>query len=82
MCGTFTLLLQTIQETSPHFRPFVFVITRHVQLNIGSDCNIITSSLIGLARSLIIEYEQHRLKLIDLQAPSTLINDPTACPML
>ncbi|CAF1440359.1 unnamed protein product, partial [Adineta steineri] len=74
--GTFIKLLQLIQATSPNFRPFVFVITRHAQLNNASNCNIIASPLIGLTRSLMIEYDQHRLKLIDLQSSSSsLINE-------
>ncbi|CAF1457732.1 unnamed protein product, partial [Adineta steineri] len=76
MCSTLSLILQTIHIKSPHFHPFVFVITHHAQLNIGSDCNLITSPIIGLARSLMIEYERHRLKLIDLQASLTSINKP------
>ncbi|CAF4106630.1 unnamed protein product, partial [Adineta steineri] len=69
--GIFIQLLQLIQATSPNFRPFVFVITQHGQLNNDSNCNIIVSPLIGLTRSLMIEYDQHRLKLIDLQSSST-----------
>ncbi|CAF3924762.1 unnamed protein product [Adineta steineri] len=76
MCSTLSLILQTIHTKSPHIHPFVFVITHHAQLNIGSDYNIITSPIVGLARSLMIEYERHRLKLIDLQAPLTSINKP------
>ncbi|CAF4063237.1 unnamed protein product, partial [Adineta steineri] len=76
--GTFVQLLQLIQATSPNFRPFVFVITRHAQLNNDSNCNIIVSPLIGLTRSLMIEYDQHRLKLIDLQSStSSSINEET-----
>ncbi|CAF3862612.1 unnamed protein product [Adineta steineri] len=37
----------------------------HAQFNVDSNLNIIASSFIGLARSLITEYERHRLKLID-----------------
>ncbi|UJR12906.1 hypothetical protein I4U23_017080 [Adineta vaga] len=73
--GSFIQLLQLIQATSPNFRPFVFVITRHGQLNIESNCNIIASPLIGLTRSLMIEYDQHRLKLIDLQSSSSSLLD-------
>ncbi|CAF1444101.1 unnamed protein product [Adineta steineri] len=69
--ATFIKLLQVIQVTSPDFRPFVFVITRHAQLNNASNCNIIASPLIGLTRSLMVEYDQHRLKLIDLQSSSS-----------
>ncbi|CAF0776234.1 unnamed protein product [Adineta steineri] len=76
MCSILSLILQTIHTKSPHFHPFVFVITHHAQLNIGSDHNIITSPIIGLARSLMIEYERNRLKLIDLQAPLASINNP------
>ncbi|CAF0930134.1 unnamed protein product [Adineta steineri] len=72
--STLVQILQIIQMKSPCFWPFLFVITQHTQLNVDSNCNVIGSQLIGLVRSLIIEYEQHRLKLIDLQAPSTLIN--------
>ncbi|CAF0803199.1 unnamed protein product [Adineta steineri] len=75
ICGTFIQLLQIIQAISSNFHPFIFVITRHAQLNTGSACNIIESPLIGLVRSLMIEYEQHRLKLIDLQAPQTMIDE-------
>ncbi|CAF3937362.1 unnamed protein product, partial [Adineta steineri] len=60
---------------SPTFITFMFVITRHAQLNTSSDCDIIQSPLIGLVRSLMVEYERHRLKLIDLQASSTMINE-------
>ncbi|UJR38870.1 hypothetical protein I4U23_031538 [Adineta vaga] len=74
ICSIFIQLLQIIHATSPSFLPFIFVITRHAQLNTGSDCNIIDAPLIGLVRSLIVEYEQHHLKLIDLQAPPTMIN--------
>ncbi|CAF1036440.1 unnamed protein product [Adineta steineri] len=75
ICGTFIQLLQTIHAISPTFLPFIFVITRHAQLNTGSDCNLLQSPFIGLVRSLMVEYEQHRLKLIDLQAPPTMINE-------
>ncbi|CAF1293952.1 unnamed protein product [Adineta steineri] len=69
--GTFVQLLQLIQATSPNFRPFVYVITRHAQLNNNSNCNIIAAPLLGLTRSLMMEYDQHRLKLIDLQSSSS-----------
>ncbi|CAF0842283.1 unnamed protein product [Adineta steineri] len=75
ICGTFIQLLQIIHAISPTFLPFMFVITRHAQLNTGSDCNIIQSPIIGLVRSLMVEYEQHRLKLIDLQTPQTMIDE-------
>ncbi|CAF1008153.1 unnamed protein product [Adineta steineri] len=75
ICGAFIELLQIIHATSPNFYPFIFVITRYAQLNTGSDYNIIQSPLLGLVRSLMVEYEQHRLKLIDLQASPTLINE-------
>ncbi|CAF1470083.1 unnamed protein product, partial [Adineta steineri] len=67
MCGTLSLILQTIQKSSPYFYPFVHVLTDHAQFNNDSNLNIIASPFIGLARSLITEYERHRLKLIDLQ---------------
>ncbi|CAF3952735.1 unnamed protein product [Adineta steineri] len=76
ICYTFVQLLRTIQATSPPFYPFIFVVTHNAQLNMDSDCNVIGSSFIGLVRSLMSEYEQHRLKLIDLQVPSTSINEP------
>ncbi|CAF1490041.1 unnamed protein product [Adineta steineri] len=72
---TFIQLLQVIHAMSPNFHPFIFVITKHAQLNTGSDCNIIVSPLLGLVRSLMVEYEQLRLKLIDLQAPQTMIDE-------
>ncbi|CAF1086081.1 unnamed protein product [Adineta steineri] len=75
ICGIFIQVMQIIHAISPTFLPFMFVITRHAQLNTGSDCNIIESPLIGLVRSLMVEYEQHRLKLIDLQASPTMINE-------
>ncbi|CAF3504412.1 unnamed protein product [Adineta steineri] len=75
ICGAFIQLLQIIYAIAPNFLPFIFVITRHAQLNTGSDCNIIESPLIGLVRSLMVEYEQHRLKLIDLQASPSMINE-------
>ncbi|CAF0867571.1 unnamed protein product [Adineta steineri] len=67
ICGTLSLILQTIQKSSPHFYPFVYVLTDHAQFNNDSYLNLIASPFIGLARSLITEYERHRLKLIDLQ---------------
>ncbi|CAF4171946.1 unnamed protein product, partial [Adineta steineri] len=48
ICGIFIQLLQIIHAISPNFHPFIFVITKHAQLNTGSDCNIIESPLIGL----------------------------------
>ncbi|CAF1453353.1 unnamed protein product, partial [Adineta steineri] len=67
LCGSLSRILQTIQKSSPHFYPFVYVLTDHAQFNNNSNLNIIASPFIGLARSLITEYERHRLKLIDLQ---------------
>ncbi|CAF0911513.1 unnamed protein product [Adineta steineri] len=67
ICGTLSRILQTIQKSSPYFHPFVYVLTDHAQFNNDSNLNIIASSFIGLARSLITEYERHRLQLIDLQ---------------
>ncbi|CAF1031374.1 unnamed protein product [Adineta steineri] len=65
--GTLSHILQTIQKSSPYFYPFVYVLTDHAQFNNDSNLNIIASPFIGLARSLITEYERHPLKLIDLQ---------------
>ncbi|CAF4286254.1 unnamed protein product, partial [Adineta steineri] len=65
--GTLSLILQTIQKSSPYFYLFVYVLTDHAQFNNDSNLNMILSPFIGLARSLITEYEQYRLKLIDLQ---------------
>ncbi|CAF1230274.1 unnamed protein product [Adineta steineri] len=59
--GTLSLILQTIQKSSPHFHPFVYVLTNNAQFNNDSNLNIIPSPFIGLARSLITEYERHRL---------------------
>ncbi|CAF1541743.1 unnamed protein product, partial [Adineta steineri] len=67
ICGTLSRILQTIQKSSPYFYPFVYVLTDHAQFNNDSNLNIIVSPFIGLARSLITEYERNRLKLIDLQ---------------
>ncbi|CAF1555492.1 unnamed protein product, partial [Adineta steineri] len=67
LCGTLSRILQTTQESSPHFHPFVYVLTDHAQFNNDSNLNIIASLFIGLARSLVTEYERNRLKLIDLQ---------------
>ncbi|CAF4102257.1 unnamed protein product, partial [Adineta steineri] len=67
ICGTLSRLLQTIQKSSPYFYPFVYVLTDHAQFNNDSNLNLIASPFIGLARSLITEYERNRLKLIDLQ---------------
>ncbi|CAF1215212.1 unnamed protein product [Adineta steineri] len=67
ICGTLSLILQTIQKSSPYFYPFVYVLTDHAQFNNDSNLNLIASPFIGLARSLITEYERNRLKLIDLQ---------------
>ncbi|CAF4313617.1 unnamed protein product, partial [Adineta steineri] len=43
------------------------LLTSYKQFNNDSNLNIIASPFIGLARSLITEYERNRLKLIDLQ---------------
>ncbi|CAF1519972.1 unnamed protein product [Adineta steineri] len=67
ICGTLSHILQTIQKSSPYFYPFVYVLTDHAQFNNDSNLNLIASPFIGLARSLITEYERNRLKLIDLQ---------------
>ncbi|CAF4349769.1 unnamed protein product, partial [Adineta steineri] len=65
--GTLSLILQTIQKSSPHFYPFLYFLTDHAQFNVDSNLNLIPSPFIGLARSFITEYERNRLKLIDLQ---------------
>ncbi|CAF1237293.1 unnamed protein product [Adineta steineri] len=67
ICGTLSCILQTIQKSSPYFYPFVYVLTDHAQFNNDSNLNIIALPFIGLARSLITEYERNRLKLIDLR---------------
>ncbi|UJR18966.1 hypothetical protein I4U23_022095 [Adineta vaga] len=71
ICDTFIHILQTIQTAEPQSHPFVYVLTQNVQPGAGSDLNPIGSPLIGLARSLALEYEQHHLKLIDLQSKSS-----------
>lgn len=72
ICGIFIRILQTIQAAYPRSFPFVFVVTRNAQPGAGNNMNPIAASLIGLTRSLTLEYEQHRLKLIDLQSTSSL----------
>ncbi|CAF1209700.1 unnamed protein product [Adineta steineri] len=67
ICGTLSRILQIIKKSSPYFYPFVYILTDHAQFNNDSNLNIIPSPFIGLARSLITEYERHRLQLIDLQ---------------
>ncbi|CAF4018434.1 unnamed protein product [Adineta steineri] len=67
ICGTFSRILQTIQKSSPYFYPFVYVLTDNAQFNNDSNLNIIASLFIGLARSLITDYERNCLKLIDLR---------------
>ncbi|CAF1195265.1 unnamed protein product [Adineta steineri] len=67
ICETLSCILQTFQKSSPYFYPFVYVLTDHAQFNNDSNLNIIASPFIGLARSLITEYERNRLKLIDLR---------------
>ncbi|CAF1151566.1 unnamed protein product [Adineta steineri] len=59
-------LHQTLLNSSPYFYPFVYVLTDHAQFNNDSNLHLIPSPFIGLARSLITEYERHRLQLIDL----------------
>jgi acyl transferase domain-containing protein/NADPH:quinone reductase-like Zn-dependent oxidoreductase len=76
MCGTLVHILQTIEEAQPRFHPFVYVLTRHAQPNDSCNFNPIGASFIGLVRSLMIEYERHRLKIIDLQSLSTSVNEP------
>ncbi|CAF4489070.1 unnamed protein product [Rotaria sp. Silwood2] len=68
LCGTLVRMLQTIQQAEPRNFPFVFVVTRNAQPGTGKGLSPIGASLVGLVRSLAIEYEQHRLKLIDLQS--------------
>ncbi|CAF1449143.1 unnamed protein product [Adineta steineri] len=65
--GTLSRIVQIIQKSSPYFYLFVYVLTDHALFNNDSNLNIIPSPFIGLARSLITEYERNRLKLIDLQ---------------
>ncbi|CAF1029396.1 unnamed protein product [Adineta steineri] len=65
--ATLSCILQIIQRSSPYFYPFVHVLTNNAQFNNDSNLNIIPSPFIGLARSLITEYERNRLKLTDLQ---------------
>ncbi|CAF1223025.1 unnamed protein product [Adineta steineri] len=67
ICGKLSRTLQTIQKSSPYFYPFLYVLTDHAQFNNDSNLNIIPSPFVGLARSLITEYERNRLKLIDLR---------------
>ncbi|CAF1323905.1 unnamed protein product [Adineta steineri] len=69
---TLSCILQTIQKSSPYFHPFVYVLTDHAQFNNDSNLNITASPFIDLARSLITEYERHRLKLIN---PQTSLNN-------
>lgn len=76
MCGTLVHILQTIEEAQPRFHPFVYVLTRHAQPNDSCNFNPIGASFVGFVRSLMIEYERHRLKLIDLQSLSTSVNEP------
>ncbi|CAF0980316.1 unnamed protein product [Adineta steineri] len=49
----------------------------HAQFNNDSNLNLIASPFIGLARSLITEYERHRLQLIDLQTSLNNNNQST-----
>ncbi|CAF0996660.1 unnamed protein product [Adineta steineri] len=55
--GILSRILQIIQKSSPHFHPFVYVLTDHAQFNNDSNLKIIPSPFIGLERSLITEYE-------------------------
>ncbi|CAF1131805.1 unnamed protein product [Adineta steineri] len=66
LCGTLSCILQIIKKLSSYFYPLVYILTDHVQFNNDSNLNIIPSPFIGLERSLITEYERHRLQLIDL----------------
>ncbi|CAF2150178.1 unnamed protein product [Rotaria magnacalcarata] len=68
LCGTLVHILQTIRLAEPYNFPFVYVVTRNAQCGAGKYLNPIGASLVGLVRSLTLEYERHRLKLIDLQA--------------
>ena len=79
LCGTILLILQTIQMQQPRSFPFVFVLTRNAQPTCGNDFNPIGSPIIGLIRSLTLEYQQHRLKLVDLQSSSS---SPAEVPSL
>ncbi|CAF1241661.1 unnamed protein product [Adineta steineri] len=57
ICGPLSLIIQTIQKSSPHLHPFIYFLTDHAQFNNDSNLNIIPSPFIGLAQSFITEYE-------------------------
>ncbi|CAF4127371.1 unnamed protein product [Adineta steineri] len=53
ICGTLSRILQTIQKSSPHFHPLVYVLIDHTQFNNDSNLNLIASPFIGLERIVV-----------------------------
>ncbi len=78
LCIIFIRILQTIQKYHQMDRPFpyVFVLTQNSQvISSGQNIDLSAVPLIGLARSLSIEYASHHIKLIDLQPTVNMFSD-------
>ncbi len=89
LCNIFVHILQTIQEyqkmagSSPSSSPYVFVLTENSQSVDGNQSlNLSATSIIGLARSLSIEYTSHHIKLIDLQPNASAFSDSSLSSIL
>jgi NADPH:quinone reductase-like Zn-dependent oxidoreductase len=71
LCSILVQILQTIQAAQPSKYPFVYILTENTQQVTSNTANPLTAPLLGLARSLTLEYpgngQGHRLQLIDLQ---------------
>ncbi|CAF1168806.1 unnamed protein product [Adineta ricciae] len=78
LCNIFIRILQTIQQyrqTNACF-PYIFLLTQNTQpINSNQRFNLSATPLIGLARSLRIEYGSHHIKLIDLQTTASTFTD-------
>jgi NADPH:quinone reductase-like Zn-dependent oxidoreductase/NADP-dependent 3-hydroxy acid dehydrogenase YdfG len=79
LCNIFICILQTIQqypEMDGFSFPYVFVLTQNSQLpDSNQNFNLSAAPIIGLARSLSIEYASHHIKLIDLQPTASMFSD-------
>jgi NADPH:quinone reductase-like Zn-dependent oxidoreductase len=78
ICIAFVRILQTIQKHHEMDRPvpYVFVVTQNSQVTGGDQTfDLGAVPLIGLARSLNIEYASRHIKLIDLQPTMNMLLD-------
>lgn len=85
LCRTLLGILKTLQEHYHEKKPpsYIFILTQNAQfINDKTHFNPHVSSLIGLARSLAVEYAPHHIKLIDLHLCTTDFCQPSTIPSL